>query len=231
MPTILFVEDDIDLTEMVNEWLTAEGYTLEVAYDGDEGWETLKQQDYDVIILDWQLPGLSGAEICRRYRDAGGVAPVVMLTGRAEIADKEEGFGIGVDDYVTKPFNLKELSARLRALLRRPHNGVKNVLTHGNLELDLVKRKITRGGAIMQLLPQEFDLLEYFMRRPDDSIATDILLQRISSVKNQADAIKLNDSIKQINQKLCLADDQQPVIEFGEETGYGLRKQSKSSDQ
>jgi len=223
MAKILFVEDDIDLTEMVNEWLTAEGYSLEVAYDGDEGWQTLQQQEYDVIILDWQLPGLSGADICRKYRDGGGVAPVIMLTGRSEIADKEEGFGIGVDDYVTKPFNLKELSARIRALLRRPHSGISNLLTHGTLQLDLVKRKITRGGAILQLLPQEFDLLEYFLRRPEDEISTETLLQRLSSTKNQTDAAKLRLAIDVINEKLTLTHDLDPVIEFKQDS-YRLRK-------
>jgi DNA-binding response OmpR family regulator len=153
MPQILFVEDDKDLSAVVNEWLTADGYTVEVAHDGLTGWEFLRQYNYDVVILDWNLPGLSGPAMCGRYRAAGGVAPVIMLTAKSQITEKVEGFDSGVDDYLTKPFNLKELSARLRALLRRPQAVVTNVITNGYLELDVVKRRITKGGVEIHLLP------------------------------------------------------------------------------
>ena len=98
MPQILFVEDDKDLSAVVNEWLTADGYTVEVAHDGLTGWEFLRQYNYDVVILDWNLPGLSGPEMCNRYRAGGGLAPVIMLTAKSQITEKMEGFDSGVDD-------------------------------------------------------------------------------------------------------------------------------------
>ncbi|MBA4075039.1 MAG: DNA-binding response regulator, partial [Cyanobacteria bacterium PR.023] len=189
MAKILFVEDDKDLTEMVNDWLSADGYSVEVVHDGTEGWEVLRKGKFDLIILDWHLPGgLSGPEICRKYRDSEGKAPVIMLTGRTEITEKEQGFDAGVDDYLTKPFNLKELSARLRALLRRPPNKLSNVITNGEVEIDLVKRIVTKSGAKVQLLAKEFDLLEYFMLRPDEELGTDTLIQRISKPGSKATA-------------------------------------------
>lgn len=225
MPKILFVEDDKDLTEMVKEWLTADGYSIEVVYDGADGWEYLRQGHYDIVILDWQLPGLSGPEICRNYRAMNGIAPIIMLTGRSEIAEKEQGFNAGADDYLTKPFNLKELSARIRALLRRPATPIAEVLVNGDLELDLGKHRITRGGAEIHLLPKEFDLLEFFMRRPDEVFSTEALLQRIWSVDTEATSDALRTSIKRLRKKLDISEDEsQSIIENIPRVGYRLRK-------
>lgn len=225
MPKILFVEDDKDLTEMVKEWLTADGYTLDVVYDGADGWEYLRQGHYDIVILDWQLPGLSGPEICRNYRGISGIAPVIMLTGRSEITEKEHGFDSGADDYLTKPFNLKELSARIRALLRRPNTPVTDVLVNGDLELDLAKHRITRGGAEIHLLPKEFDLLEFFMRRPDEVFSTEALLQRIWSVDTDATSDALRTSIKRLRKKLDVSEDEaESIIENIPRVGYRLKK-------
>ncbi|CAN5504214.1 response regulator transcription factor [soil metagenome] len=226
MANILFVEDDKDLTEMVNDWLSADGYTVEIVHDGNKGWEVLSKGKFDLIILDWHLPGgLSGPEICRKYRDSDGKSPVIMLTGRTEIAEKEQGFDAGVDDYLTKPFNLKELSARLRALLRRPPNKLSNIASNGEIEIDLVKRIVTKSGAKVQLLPKEFDLLEYFMLRPDEEVTVNALIQRISSPSNKATPESLEDSINGLRQKLDDSQDQSTSIIISiPKVGYGLRK-------
>ncbi|MFA6213052.1 MAG: response regulator transcription factor [Candidatus Obscuribacterales bacterium] len=226
MAKILFVEDDKDLTEMVNDWLSADGYSVEIVHDGNEGWEVLRQGKFDLIILDWHLPGgLSGPEICRKYRDNDGKSPVIMLTGRTEITEKEQGFDAGVDDYLTKPFNLKELSARLRALLRRPPNKLSNMVTNGEIEIDLVKRIVTKSGAKVQLLPKEFDLLEFFMLRPEEELSTEALIQRISSPSNKATAESLADTIVALRKKLDDSQDEsQSIITTIPKVGYGLRK-------
>jgi DNA-binding response OmpR family regulator len=225
MPQILFVEDDKDLSAVVNEWLTADGYTVEVAHDGLTGWEFLRQYNYDVVILDWNLPGLSGPAMCGRYRAAGGVAPVIMLTAKSQITEKVEGFDSGVDDYLTKPFNLKELSARLRALLRRPQAVVTNVITNGYLELDVVKRRITKGGVEIHLLPRDFELLEFMMRHLDEVFSSEALLQRIWGSDAEATSDALRTSIKRLRQKLDVGDsDAQSFIENIPRVGYRLRR-------
>jgi OmpR-family two-component system manganese-sensing response regulator len=225
MPQILFVEDDKDLSVVVNEWLTADGYTVEVAHDGLTGWEFLRQYNYDVVILDWNLPGLSGPEMCNRYRAGGGVAPVIMLTAKSQITEKMEGFDSGVDDYLTKPFNLKELSARLRALLRRPQAVVTNVIINGYIELDVVKRRITKGGVEVHLLPRDFELLEFLMRHLDEVFSSEALLQRIWGSDAEATSDALRTSIKRLRQKLDLSDsDAQSFIENIPRVGYRLRR-------
>ena len=225
MPQILFVEDDKDLSAVVNEWLTADGYTVEVAHDGLTGWEFLRQYNYDVVILDWNLPGLSGPEMCNRYRAGGGVAPVIMLTAKSQITEKMEGFDSGVDDYLTKPFNLKELSARLRALLRRPQAVVTNVISNGYIELDVVKRRITKGGVEVHLLPRDFELLEFLMRHLDEVFSSEALLQRIWGSDAEATSDALRTSIKRLRQKLDVGDsDGQSFIENIPRVGYRLRR-------
>ncbi|MBA4079495.1 MAG: DNA-binding response regulator [Cyanobacteria bacterium PR.023] len=225
MPQILFVEDDKDLSAVVNEWLTADGYTVEVAHDGLTGWEFLRQYNYDVVILDWNLPGLSGPEMCNRYRAGGGVAPVIMLTAKSQITEKMEGFDSGVDDYLTKPFNLKELSARLRALLRRPQAVVTNVISNGYIELDVVKRRITKGGVEVHLLPRDFELLEFLMRHLDEVFSSEALLQRIWGSDAEATSDALRTSIKRLRQKLDVGDsDAQSFIENIPRVGYRLRR-------
>jgi DNA-binding response OmpR family regulator len=225
MPQILFVEDDKDLSAVVNEWLTADGYTVEVAHDGLTGWEFLRQYNYDVVILDWNLPGLSGPAMCGRYRAAGGLAPVIMLTAKSQITEKVEGFDSGVDDYLTKPFNLKELSARLRALLRRPQAVVTNVITNGYLELDVVKRRISKGGVEIHLLPRDFELLEFMMRHLDEVFSSEALLQRIWGSDAEATSDALRTSIKRLRQKLDVGDsDAQSFIENIPRVGYRLRR-------
>jgi OmpR-family two-component system manganese-sensing response regulator len=225
MPQILFVEDDKDLSAVVNEWLAADGYTVEVAHDGLTGWEFLRQYNYDVVILDWNLPGLSGPEMCNRYRAAGGLAPVIMLTAKSQITEKMEGFDSGVDDYLTKPFNLKELSARLRALLRRPQAVVTNVISNGYIELDVVKRRITKGGVEVHLLPRDFELLEFLMRHLDEVFSSEALLQRIWGSDAEATSDALRTSIKRLRQKLDVGDsDAQSFIENIPRVGYRLRR-------
>jgi OmpR-family two-component system manganese-sensing response regulator len=225
MPQILFVEDDKDLSAVVNEWLTADGYTVEMAHDGLTGWEFLRQYNYDVVILDWNLPGLSGPEMCNRYRAAGGVAPVIMLTAKSQITEKMEGFDSGVDDYLTKPFNLKELSARLRALLRRPQAVVTNVISNGYLELDVVKRRVTKSGVEVHLLPRDFELLEFLMRHLDEVFSSEALLQRIWGSDAEATSDALRTSIKRLRQKLDVGDsDAQSFIENIPRVGYRLRR-------
>ncbi len=119
MARVLIVEDDLDLCDRVNMWLSHEEHSVDAVNDGLEALDMLKSREYDIVILDWDLPGMLGIDVCRNFRDSGGSTPVLMLTGRGNMSDKEEGFDAGADDYLTKPFHLKELSARIRAMVRR----------------------------------------------------------------------------------------------------------------
>ena len=136
MAKILLVEDDRDLAGMVLDWLKFEHHLVEVIHNGGDAQSMLKSYQYDIIILDWQLPQITGVELLRDYRMAGGQTPVLMLTGKGAIHDKEAGLDAGADDYLTKPFHMKELSARLRALLRRPGSVVGNTLTARDISLE-----------------------------------------------------------------------------------------------
>ncbi|MBX9690356.1 MAG: response regulator, partial [Candidatus Obscuribacterales bacterium] len=119
MASILYVDDDVDLTWMVSIMLKEEGHSAEIVHTGTEGWEKAKANQYDLLLLDWDLPGLNGINILRRFREAGNNAPVIMMTAHTSPSDKELALDSGADDYVAKPFNHIELAARVRALLRR----------------------------------------------------------------------------------------------------------------
>lgn len=135
MSKILIVDDDLDLAERVRLWLSSQQHFVEVVHDGQQACEQLRLAQYDVIILDWELPNVCGPDICKRYRAEGGTTPILMLTGRNQIEDKELGFDVGADDYLTKPFHLKELSSRVMALLRRAAASAPPAAAQKQLEL------------------------------------------------------------------------------------------------
>jgi len=170
----------------VSDWLTDEHYTIDVVNSGSEAIERLRFDKYDVLIFDWQLPDLTGIEICKRFRSKGGNTPVLMLTGKSEITDKETGLDAGADDYLTKPFHPRELSARVRALLRRSGELKQNILTCGDIELDPQGFKVTKGGKEITLLPKEFALLEFFLRHPNQVFSPEALLDRVWSAESEA---------------------------------------------
>jgi DNA-binding response OmpR family regulator len=171
MAKILVVEDDADLAGRLQTWLEAERHMAEVAHDGISALEHLEAYSYDIIVLDWELPGIPGIEVCKRFRDKGGLTPVIMLTGHDTLADKEKGFDSGADDYLTKPFAVKELSARIRALMRRPQIANDAVLQAGDVQLDPATHKVFKDGAEIELLPKEFALLEFFLRHQQQLLA------------------------------------------------------------
>lgn len=195
MAKILIVEDDKQLSALVVDWLTGEKYATEVVFKGTEGLERLRVYQYDVVILDWELPGMSGLDICRQFRERGGTTPILMLTGKKEIDQKAEGLDAGSDDYLTKPFEMKELSARLRALLRRANPATKTpILSAGNLTLDPSSRKVTLGEKILELQPKEYLLLEFLLRHPNQPFNAEALMERVWTASSEAapDTVRLH---------------------------------------
>ncbi|GAB4202519.1 MAG: response regulator transcription factor [Coleofasciculaceae cyanobacterium] len=164
---ILLVDDEVELTDPLSRVLNREGYAVDVAYDGAAGSELAKNGDYDLLILDWMLPKRSGLELCQWLRSQGQTTPVLFLTAKDTLDDRVEGLDAGADDYLVKPFELRELLARVRALLRRSattdSNGAMR-LRVANLELDLENQLAYRNGRLIELSDKESQLLEFFMR-------------------------------------------------------------------
>lgn len=176
MPRILIVDDDVSLAENVKLYLERETFKVDLVHDGEDARLQLKDDIYDLVILDWNLPGITGIEICQGLRAKGNVIPVLMLTANAEIDSKDLGFAVGADDYLTKPFDLRELLARVRALLRRSRSITPSVVLVGDLEIDTAARVVRRGAVEVHLQPREFDVLEYFLRHPGEVVNADTLL-------------------------------------------------------
>jgi two-component system, OmpR family, response regulator len=179
MLKILLVEDDDELAKHIVTWLTQESYTVERVASGTDGLFRLQQFDYDMTILDWKLPDLDGIEVCKRYRSDGGRMPVLMLTGKDSIVEKIAGLDAGADDYLTKPFHPDELTARLRALLRRLPLLSGETLKVGSIEIDRTKCKVTRDSEEIHLLPKEMAVLEFLMRHAGQVFNATAILNRV----------------------------------------------------
>ncbi|MBN3951168.1 MAG: response regulator transcription factor [Nostoc sp. NMS7] len=164
---ILLVDDEVELTEPLSRLLTREGYTVDAAYDGTSGSEYAQIGNYDLLILDWMLPGKTGLEICQELRRQGKTTPVLFLTAKDTLDDRVQGLDAGADDYLVKPFELRELLARVRALLRRSgsqtYETTTGRLTVADLELDCENQVAYRQGRIIELSQKESQLLQYFM--------------------------------------------------------------------
>lgn len=203
MAKILLVEDDLDLANTVRTFLMFEHHTVEHLKNGQEAHEHLRTFQYELIVLDWTLPGMSGVDILRRFRELGGTTPVIMLTGHDTVEEKERGLDSGADDYLTKPFQLKELGARVRALLRRsPQVSNSNILAAGNLTIDTQKYRVTVNGEPITLVPREFQLLEFFMRHPNQVLSPEALLNRVWPSDSDATTEALRTALKRLRKKV-----------------------------
>jgi OmpR-family two-component system manganese-sensing response regulator len=224
MAKILLVEDDVALSTRVSEWLKFQQHVVDVVHDGKEGADRLKLYEYDIAILDWELPLKAGVDVCKHYRAAGGKIPILMLTGKSQISDKEEGLDSGADDYLTKPFDLKELSARLRALLRRPAIALSSELKVHDIILDDVSKKVTKAGVEVDLSPKELQLLEFFLRHPDQVFSQEALLERIWSSESEASVFSVYTAVKTLRKKMTKAGEK-PFLATVHGLGYRLNSE------
>ncbi|MGB7363043.1 MAG: response regulator transcription factor [Rhodococcus sp. (in: high G+C Gram-positive bacteria)] len=167
---ILVVEDEVRLAEMVRRGLVAEGHTVEVEHDGDEGFHTAATGDFDVIVLDIMLPGKHGYDIVRDLRAREVWTPILMLSAKDGEYDLADAFDLGADDYLTKPFSFVVLVARLRALVRRGAPERPSMLVVGDLHLDPARHRVTRGDVELALTPREYSVLEFLMRRSGSAV-------------------------------------------------------------
>lgn len=177
---ILVVEDEHKIAGAVKRGLEQESYAVDVAYNGDEGLSSALTDEYDVIILDRMLPGLlDGADICKEVRANGLRTPILMLTAKDKIGDRVEGLNAGADDYLVKPFAFEELLARIRALLRRPHDTVGNILKLDDLSLDTQTYEVKRAGQKIRLSQREYALLEYLLRNQNRILSKDNIISHV----------------------------------------------------
>lgn len=177
---ILIVEDEPKIANAVKRGLEQQAFAVDVAYTGDDGLSMATTEPYDLLILDRMLPGMvDGIGIIQALRAAHNQVPVLLLTAKDKVLDRAEGLNAGADDYLVKPFAFVELIARVRALLRRPRQGVATTLTYGDVMLDPASFQVTRAARLIELTQKEFALLEYFMRNSERIISKDQLMQHV----------------------------------------------------
>jgi len=175
---VLVVEDEQLLADAIAKGLRRETMAVDVVYDGAAAWEYTTVNDYDVVVLDRDLPFMSGDEVCRRMVESGTPAPILMLTASADVGDRVAGLSLGADDYLGKPFVFAELVARVRALARRSMAAVPPVLERSGLRLDPARREVTREGRPVALSPKEFAVLEVLLRAGGAAVSTEQLLEK-----------------------------------------------------
>jgi DNA-binding response OmpR family regulator len=223
MTRILLVDDDQRLTRALEDWLTAEEYDLEIYSDGLAGLERALQAEFQLLILDWNVPSLEGIDICRKYREAGGIAKIIMLTGKAATRDKVTGLDAGADDYLTKPFSPEELTARVRALTRRALQEQKSAadgaIVHGYLRLDPKSRELLKAGSPVKLNAKEFSLLEFFMRHPNQVFSANELLDFVWSQDSEVSTDAIRVYMTRIREKID-RDRENSVIKTVHAVGY-----------
>lgn len=175
---ILIVEDDEEILNLLERWLTLKGYDVDTARDGLEGTFMGLEQDYDLIILDLMLPKRDGLDVCRIIRNEKTV-PIIILTARETIPDRVEGLDAGADDYIVKPFDIEELLARVRAVFRRTQNEEIEIIVFSDLRLDTGTHQVFRGEREIELTAKEFELLELFMRNPRQVLTRALIYDRV----------------------------------------------------
>ncbi len=219
MAKILIVDDDTNMANLVHDFLKLNNYVVDVLHTGKEALERIKFYPYDLIILDWGLPDMSGLDILKEFREIGGDAKIIMMTGRTKIDEKESGLDAGADDYLTKPVDLRELTARVRALLRRPTQVTAQEIRVKDLALDPNALRLTKDGKEITLAPREFALLEFFMRHPNEVFSADAILDRVWPTDSEASSTSLRTCIKKLRQKID-ADDTPSYITNISGVGY-----------
>ncbi|MBE3565979.1 MAG: response regulator transcription factor [Thermogemmatispora sp.] len=206
--TILCVDDDPHLLRLVSRNLELEGYAVLTASDGEQALAVFKEQQPDLILLDVMMPRLDGFSVCQRVREYSGV-PIILLTARGQDQDKVRGLDLGADDYLTKPFSIEELLARVRAVLRRAQfssgervSGLRSVITVGDLTIDDTRHLVTRAGHEIALTPTEYRLLAYLAQHAGRVVTQDLLLERVWGAEYVGESHMLQVNINRLRRKL-----------------------------
>lgn len=219
---ILVIEDDEEIQKFIRRGLAYEGYQVDTAIDGPAGLATARNTPPDLVVLDLMLPGIDGLEVCRRLR-AGGSTPIIILTAKDTMNDRVMGLDMGADDYMTKPFELDELLARIRALLRRSQPSRPQVLRYADIVLDTGTRQATRNDRIISLTAKEYELLELFLRHPRQVLTRDMIFDQVWGYDFGGESNIIEVYIRYLRQKLEVEGERR-LIHTVRGMGYVLRE-------
>ena len=222
-PRILVVDDDPKVLSLMQRGLTFEGFTVELAPDGNEALAIVHDRPPHLVVLDVMMPGLDGIEVCRRLRGSNRELAIMMLTGRASVANRIEGLDAGADDYLVKPFAFDELVARIRALLRRSGSAEHDVLDFDDLVLIPSTRDVSRSGVPLDLTTREFDLLEFLIRHPRQVLSRDLVFSLVWGSDVRAESNLIDVHIMRLRDKLE-AGGRSRLIHTIRGVGYSLRR-------
>jgi two-component system OmpR family response regulator len=217
---ILIVEDNTRIAGFIAKGLREEGYVVQTATDGDEGFAKATAEGFDAAVVDVMIPGRNGFDLVRDLRAAGVALPVLLLTAKDRTEDKVEGLDSGADDYLTKPFDFSELTARLRALLRRSSAGAPATLRAGDVELDPATREVRKAGDAVELTPKEFSLLEYLLRNADRPLSRATLMEHVWGIRFDPGTNVVDVFINSLRNKL---DRERELIVTVRGVGYTIR--------
>ncbi len=221
---ILVVEDETQLALHISRALTRANHTVEIRHDGAEGFEAARNGLSDLIILDINLPTMDGFSVLRKLREAHVHTRVLLLTARGEVGDRVNGLKAGADDYLTKPFAMEELLARVEVLGRRTATPDKvTLLEAGPLRMDVVHRKLTRNGVQVALSPREFELLQIFMQEPGRTFSREEICERIWEREHEYDTRTVEIFVMRLRKKLSVSENDPPLIETVRGVGYTMR--------
>ncbi|NER50467.1 MAG: response regulator transcription factor [Symploca sp. SIO1A3] len=221
---ILLVEDNTPLAEGLADAISAQLYMVDIVGDGEAAWEQIKTVEYDLILLDLMLPKLDGISLCKRLRSHGIETPVLMLTARDTSMDKVTGLDVGADDYMVKPFDLPELLARIRALLRRGNFASSPILVWGSLRLDPSTYQVSFQEHLLHLTPKEYSILELLMRNGQRVLSRNLIIEQIWSFDNAPVESTVKVHIKSLRHKLKAAGAPNDLIQTVHGIGYRLKQ-------
>jgi DNA-binding response OmpR family regulator len=222
---ILVVEDDAPLAKIVKKSLESGGHTVDVAVDGQEGLDLGRQRTHDAVVLDIQLPKVSGMDVCRRLREDGNRVPIIMLTARSAVADRINGLDAGADDYLPKPFSLAELQARLRALSRRGQPSSTEVMEAGPIALDPAARELRVNGVVVEMTGTELALLEHLMQNAGVVLSRDQLREHVWGDGPEPTSNVVDIYVHYVRRKLRAAGLVDDPIRTVRGLGYAFRRQ------
>ena len=220
---ILIVEDEPKIAQLLRRGLLEDNYAVDVAADGQSGFDKFSVNEYDLVILDRMLPKLDGLSVCREMRNINTNIPIIMLTAKGETEDKISGLDSGADDYVTKPFVFGELTARIRALLRRGSISTPTILSLADLTLDPARREVTRGGVLLQLTAREYALLEYLLRNQNISLSKTQILEHVWDYNYDGLSNIVETYVKYLRKKLQTTSTSVPLIHTIRGYGYAMK--------
>jgi DNA-binding response OmpR family regulator len=219
---VLVIEDEKKIASFVRKGLEAQGFVVDVSHHGDEGFTLATTRPYDAAILDIMLPGKDGLSILRNLRDRKISLPVILLTARSELNERLEGLNLGADDYLTKPFHIEELIARIHAVTRRATGTSQSILAVADLKMNLLTRKVTRGGQAIELTAREFSLLEHLMRSPGRVLTRVEICERVWDYNFDPGTNLVEVYIQRLRKKVD-GDSPQKLIETIRGVGYRIK--------